>query len=195
MAAPPSKTPTVDLTTSRRQRLPRQPQRFDREIYAGSSPGQAHWEAIGPASCLHFRAGWMRDLGSRRSFAPGKATEHTDLQVVLRGATGLEPATSGVTGRSRRLRDERGSAAISAVSRAFGLAVPGIAGSGRELPAMSCGISAGCGVVPDDNRGAVQYAASAARAAGWPQKAPVDPSLPSRPGKLPWVRSVADRCV
>jgi hypothetical protein len=35
------------------------------------------------------------------------------------GATGLEPATSGVTGRSWRFRAERGKAGIPVVSRAF----------------------------------------------------------------------------
>src|SRR6266702_3052494 len=35
---------------------------------------------------------------------------------IFTGATGLEPATSGVTRRSWRLRAERGSAAIPAVS-------------------------------------------------------------------------------
>jgi hypothetical protein len=37
------------------------------------------------------------------------------------GATGLEPATSGVTGRSWRFRAERGWAGIPAESKAFGL--------------------------------------------------------------------------
>jgi len=38
---------------------------------------------------------------------------------TLAGATGLEPATSGVTGRSWRFRAERGSAGISGRSRPF----------------------------------------------------------------------------
>ncbi len=59
------------------------------------------------------------------------------------GATGLEPATSGVTGRSWRLRAERGQAGICGVSRASRAWSCGIAGYRRELPAIPCGISAG----------------------------------------------------
>ncbi len=35
---------------------------------------------------------------NRRSFAPSLATKSAELQAILAGATGLEPATSGVTG-------------------------------------------------------------------------------------------------
>ena len=63
------------------------------------------------------------------------------------GATGLEPANSGVTGRSWRLRPGRGLAGISGKSRTFRLSVAGIRGDWRELPAGSCGMSAGWGVV------------------------------------------------
>jgi hypothetical protein len=74
------------------------------------------------------------------------------LAGSLTGATGLEPATSGVTGRSWRFRAERGSAGVPVVSGPFGRAVAGIRGYLRELPAASCGISAGCSVVRIDNQ-------------------------------------------
>ncbi len=53
------------------------------------------------------RAGSPRDERSRRSFAPGLATTVAICRTFT-GATGLEPATSGVTGRSWRFRAERG---------------------------------------------------------------------------------------
>ena len=71
------------------------------------------------------------------------------------GATGLKPATSGVTGRSWRFRAERGSAGIPPKSGTSDPAVAGIGGEGRELAATSCGMSAGCGFVSTDNRPAV----------------------------------------
>src|SRR6266436_10038971 len=72
----------------------------------GRAAGAGATEADGAAtSCRPYarqvadsRAGSARDERSRRSFAPEAATEDPDLQV-LTGATGLEPATSGVTGR------------------------------------------------------------------------------------------------
>jgi hypothetical protein len=60
------------------------------------------------------------------------------------GATGLEPATSGVTGRSWRFRAERGQAGTPAVSRVFRPRLCGDSRCARELPAGSCGMSAGC---------------------------------------------------
>jgi hypothetical protein len=60
---------------------------------------------------------------NRRSFAPSLATKSADLQAILAGATGLEPATSGVTGMFqgsddwRRLTRNR---SIHAPLRAFG---------------------------------------------------------------------------
>jgi hypothetical protein len=45
--------------------------------------------------------------GRRRSFTPSTATKMPVCRDFT-GATGLEPATSGVTGRSWRLRAERG---------------------------------------------------------------------------------------
>jgi hypothetical protein len=51
--------------------------RLDPNFSAGSSAGPAR---------------------NRRSFAPSLATKSADLQAILAGATGLEPATSGVTG-------------------------------------------------------------------------------------------------
>jgi hypothetical protein len=49
-----------------------------------------------------------RPVKDRRSIAPQPTTKDADLQDVFTGATGLEPATSGVTGRSWRFRPERG---------------------------------------------------------------------------------------
>jgi hypothetical protein len=68
------------------------------------------------------------------------------------GATGLEPATSGVTGRSWRYRAERGSAGIPAVSRTSTPCVAGIRGYRQDLPATSCGICAGCVVAANGNQ-------------------------------------------
>jgi hypothetical protein len=60
------------------------------------------------------------------------------------GATGLEPATSGVTGRSWRFRPEWGLAGVPARAGLFDRAVAGIAGYGRGFPATSRGMPAGC---------------------------------------------------
>ena len=63
------------------------------------------------------------------------------------GATGLEPATSGVTGRSWRFRAEREWAGISGMSRLFTTWLAGITGRLRELPPTFHGICAGSDVV------------------------------------------------
>jgi hypothetical protein len=62
------------------------------------------------------------------------------------GATGLEPATSGVTGRSWRLLAEREWAGIPDASGSLARCLAGITGRGRGIPAAFCGISAGCDV-------------------------------------------------
>jgi hypothetical protein len=67
------------------------------------------------------------------------------------GATGLEPATSGVTGRSWCFRPERGSAGIPGASKLSNPDAAGICGCRRELPAASCGMSAVCEVVQVGN--------------------------------------------
>jgi hypothetical protein len=87
----------------------------------------------------------VRDLRgmkrSRRSFRQ----IHLFICRTFTGATGLEPATSGVTGRSWRLRVERGYAGICGGSMAFRPC-----GDGRHLrerPVISCGMCAGWDVV------------------------------------------------
>jgi hypothetical protein len=69
--------------------------------------------------------GRRRGPGSKRStFAahsvPHMTTQHASLQVLYKtGATGLEPATSGVTGRSWCFRVDRESAGITVMRRSF----------------------------------------------------------------------------
>ncbi len=63
------------------------------------------------------------------------------------GATGLEPATSGVTGRSRRCGAERGYAGFVRKGQTFFACCAGLPGHLRVLPAPSGGMSAGCVVV------------------------------------------------
>jgi hypothetical protein len=76
------------------------------------------------ARCRRFRseltARAARLLPARTVRAPSKTTERAVCrQIVRAGATGLEPATSGVTGRSWHFRHERGSAGIPGRSRPF----------------------------------------------------------------------------
>jgi hypothetical protein len=66
-------------------------------------------------------AGSPRD-GKRPAVGCAQAGNKTcRFTGTFTGATGLEPATSGVTGRSWRLRAERGSAGITGESRSFRL--------------------------------------------------------------------------
>ena len=106
------------------------------------------------ASCRNLRrfacgicAGW-REAGGRLRQA---RQQNMLIYRYFTGATGLEPATSGVTGRSWRFRAERGQAGIPGHSRDFRPDVAGIGGCRRELPGASCGISAGCGVAQSAN--------------------------------------------
>ena len=78
----------------------------------------------------------------RRSLAPKWAT-NTAICSESTGATGLEPATSGVTGRSWSLRARRELAGISAMSGTFCL----VACGDRRVPA---GVTAD---LPRDVRG------------------------------------------
>jgi hypothetical protein len=94
-----------------------------------------------------FRRRVEKSVCSRRRFDAKPDNALCRFAGIFTGATGLEPATSGVTGRSWRFPAERGSAGIPAVSGPFGRAVAGIRGCLRELSAASCGVSAGCGVV------------------------------------------------
>jgi hypothetical protein len=80
----------------------------------------------------------MRD---QRAIGEKPAVTHTNLdnkkryfQGFCTGATGLEPATSGVTGRSCWFRVERGYAGIAGES---GLFRPGPCGDLRALPGVS----------------------------------------------------------
>jgi hypothetical protein len=105
-----------------------------------------------PATTRSLRGFPGRDVrgidGGRRSYAPGSTNKTWQFAGFFTGATGLEPATSGVTGRSCRFRAERRSAGIPARSRAFStVALRGIGGCRRELPACSRGICAGWIVV------------------------------------------------
>src|SRR5947209_13051967 len=68
---------------------------------------------------LSQNAGSKRPRSSAR-VALARATKQFDVQAPQwEGATGLEPATSGVTGRSWSRRSGRGSAGITGASRAF----------------------------------------------------------------------------
>ena len=66
-----------------------------------------------------FRPGTNARLCSRPKSRVWPDNTTRRFAGTFTGATGLEPATSGVTGRSWHLRPERGSAGIPAVSRSF----------------------------------------------------------------------------
>jgi hypothetical protein len=94
-----------------------------------------------PFLVLRDQRGTYRETGAR--LCPVRQQKMPICRMFSAGATGLEPATSGETGRSWRLRAERESAAISAVSRAF-----------RPLPCGDWRAWAGaCGGLPRDQRG------------------------------------------
>jgi hypothetical protein len=57
--------------------------------------------------------------------APAKTTQYVDLQGVLTGATGLDPATSGVTGRIGYGDAQQRTALNDVICRVFG--APGAA--------------------------------------------------------------------
>jgi hypothetical protein len=72
---------------------------------------------------------------------------------VEAGATGLEPATSGVTGRSWRLRAKAGIGGDFRREQGLStLALRGFAGMGGEVPATSRGKCAGCVVALAENQ-------------------------------------------
>jgi hypothetical protein len=64
-------------------------------------------------------AGGRREAGGR--LRQDRQQKHPICRIFSTGATGLEPATSGVTGRSWWFRPDRGWAGIPCVSRAFQL--------------------------------------------------------------------------
>jgi hypothetical protein len=72
-----------------------------------------------PAPFGDFRLLPVRDLRGMERSRRSLCQIHMLICSAFTGATGLEPATSGVTGRSWRLRAERGSAGIPAVTKAF----------------------------------------------------------------------------
>src|SRR5436190_15094014 len=61
-----------------------------------------------PAACGDFRLILARDLRGMKRSRRSLCQIHLLICRTLTGATGLEPATSGVTGRSSRFRAERG---------------------------------------------------------------------------------------
>ena len=74
---------------------------------------------------------------SRRSYRSGLARKHPDLQV-LTGATGLEPATSGVTGRYGAAGCDRLRAGITGYSRVCVLREQAVTGYDRLPPGTAC---------------------------------------------------------
>ena len=74
------------------------------------------------------------------STLPEKCLQTTGLAGALAGATRLEPATSGATGRSWRLRAGPGYAGIHDVSRSFRYTRCGIGGRRPDRPAGSGGL-------------------------------------------------------
>jgi hypothetical protein len=99
----------------------------------------------------------VRDLRriktSRQSFAPNSATEHPICRNFT-GATGLEPAASGMTGRSWRLRAERGSAGIPQDEQGFPTpALRGLAGTGGSFRRPPAGCARDASVAATANGG------------------------------------------
>ena len=129
--------------------------------------GRTHNERLSvtctKSACLVDASGMYRWASSgriRRSVLPRMSRGHVgdilerNVTVALlkrlsfqgfTGATGLEPATSGVTGRSSAaglFGTRRGFAARAGL---FAHCLAGIAGCRRQRPATSCGMCAGCG--------------------------------------------------
>ena len=96
-----------------------------------------------PAPCGDFRPIPAPDLRGMKRSRRSLCQIHMLICRTFTGATGLEPATSGVTGRSWYSRAGRGQAGIPAVSRSSMHRLAGIRGRRRELAAASCGMSAG----------------------------------------------------
>jgi hypothetical protein len=112
-------------------------------------------DALGyPSSfpCGDFRPILVRNLRGMERSRRLLCQTHLLTCRAFTGATGLEPATSGVTGPSWRLRAEREWAGIPEVSSLLAVGLAGIAGCGRGRPAAFCGISAGCNVASVANR-------------------------------------------
>ena len=104
---------------------------------------------------------------------------------------GLEPATSGVTGQSWRLRPGPGLAGISGKSMTSRLSVAGIRGYWRELPAGSCGMSARWGVVSIANENNMPSRSSPLPGDPESERA-CSPScgVPHRGSAVPWILSL-----
>jgi len=83
------------------------------------------------------RAGSARDEAKPAVNCAPQGNKRCRFAATLTGGTGLEPATSGVTGRSWYSRAGRGQAGIPAVSRPSMLCLAGICGRRRELAAAS----------------------------------------------------------
>jgi hypothetical protein len=106
--------------------------RHGRSACKRASCAHEHWKTSGrlgrssfcgdyrlrPASCGDFRLILARDLRGMKRSRRSLCQIHLPICRTFTGATGLEPATSGVTGRSRSLRSGRGSAGIPGISRA-----------------------------------------------------------------------------
>jgi hypothetical protein len=110
--------------------------RRDRSSCSGDS-------RLGAAPCGDFRLILARDLRGMKRSRRSLCQIHVLICRTITGATGLEPATSGVTGRSCYSRVGRGQAGIFPVSRTSVHLLAGIRGRRRELAAASCGMSAG----------------------------------------------------
>jgi hypothetical protein len=128
--------------------------------YRALTPVRGRLARIEPGSARFFpiRRPLRRRLAPKRQSRRGgrmaplpRVQSSAKPHGVRDGATGLEPETSGVTGRSwpsGLSGDRRG---FPARAGSFDAGVAGIAGNWRRLPAASCGICAGCPVVPSAN--------------------------------------------
>ncbi len=87
--------------------------RFSRETTSGLSSRAFRLRGL-PALTRVHRLLLARDLRGMQRSRRSLCQIHMLIYRTFTGATGLETATSGVTGRSWRLRAERGSAGIPA---------------------------------------------------------------------------------
>ena len=90
------------------------------------------------------QAGCARDRRSRRSPSPSQATKDEYLQDIFAGATGLEPATSGVTGREGRY--DRGRPTTKGAESRIAVRVSGSSGSIRQAEPRSHAVQRRSGV-------------------------------------------------
>src|SRR5919197_2141673 len=128
-------------------------ERARRDKTSGSSGRSSCSEdsRLGPAPCGSFRPILARDLRGMKRSRRSLCQIHLLICRSFTGATGLEPATSGVTGREGH-GEEQPLTPTHGVSASFGADASGDGSVADRVPARgvspSCGRHGGGGTVP-----------------------------------------------